>query len=144
MSVSAPLILFYSAFFGEHPDFSRSSASTSCEFSVDRSRLHEADAVILHLPLLAEFSDARKYPGQWWIGWSMENCTHTPIRTDAALMRHFDMLKSFEADADIRCTYYPKWDEWQAAMARPTAAPVFYRRHDGRLRRGVLPAGPAG
>ncbi|WP_313514291.1 glycosyltransferase family 10 domain-containing protein [Pseudomonas sp.] len=116
---SGPLILFYNAFFGEYPDFSRFAGETSCRFTADRARLPEADAVIFHLPAYHEFADAPKYPGQLWVGWSMESRAHTPIRNNPRLMRHFDIQMNFEPAADVRCTYFPKWEEWQAAMALP-------------------------
>ncbi len=119
-----PLILFYNAFFGEYPDVSHFADRAVCRFTTDRARLREADAVIFHLPAFNEFADAPKYPGQLWVGWSMESRAHTPIRSNPRLMRHFDVQMNFEPAADVRCTYFPKWDEWRAAMARPLPTKV--------------------
>nr|WP_245455743.1 hypothetical protein [Mesorhizobium sp. M4B.F.Ca.ET.058.02.1.1] len=43
------------------------------EWTNDRRRLAEAAAVVFHLPDYREIGDARKYPGQTWVAWSMEN-----------------------------------------------------------------------
>lgn len=113
-----PLILFYTPFFGNPPDVDRLHCGIG-DFTVDRRRLAEADAVVFHLPDARFMGDARKHPGQLWVGWSMESRANTPARDDPAAMRHFDLMMSFERSADVWCPYLPRLGEWQAALAAP-------------------------
>jgi len=113
-----PLILFYTPFFGSPPDVARLACGNGA-FTLDRRRLPQADAVVFHLPDAYAMGDARKYPGQRWVGWSMESRANTPVRGDAAAMRHFDLLMSFERAADVWSPYLPNLAEWEAALAAP-------------------------
>ncbi len=116
-----PLIVFYNGFFGAPPDLSGLADDVPCRFSGDRRLATQADAVVFHLPRPVEFGDARKRPGQLWVGWSMESKAHTRVRHDAALMRNFDLLMSFERASDVWCSYLPSPQEWRDALAQPPA-----------------------
>jgi hypothetical protein len=119
MSRRVPVILFYNTCFGSYPDISRFECEARCEFIIDRSRIREADAVVFHLPSPREFGDAIKYPGQIWVGWSMESGANTPITSKPAIMRHFDLHMNFRRSADIWCPYLPWRADWERALAQP-------------------------
>jgi len=120
-AAARPLIVFYNGFFGAPPNLSDLGEDVPCRFSCDRGLAAQADAVVFHLPRPVEFGDARKRPGQLWVGWSMESRTHTPIRDDPARMRHFDLLMSFERSSDVWCPYLPSAQAWRDALAQPPA-----------------------
>src|SRR5919206_3786954 len=100
MSFDTPLILFWTRCFNKPTDI---AAMPQCpvpvEWTNDRRRLAEADAVVFHLPNFREAGDARKYPGQLWVAWSMESVVNYPVMTDAAVMQHFDIVMTYETGA---------------------------------------------
>lgn len=117
------LILLYNSFFGTYPDF----AGFDCippdvEFTIDRSRLREADAVVFHLPWPREIHDAIKYPGQLWIGWSMESRMHTGVWNDTKVMTHFDLRMGFDRNYDVWSPYLPPLEAWAEVVRRPLEA----------------------
>jgi hypothetical protein len=119
MGPRVPVVLFYNTCFGSYPDSSRFECQTPCEFIIDRSRIREADAVVFHLPSPREFGDAIKYPGQLWVGWSMESGANTPITSKPGVMRHFDLHMNFRRSADVWCPYLPPRADWEQALAQP-------------------------
>jgi hypothetical protein len=120
MGPRVPIILFYNSFFGSYPDSSRFECQALCEFTTDRARIREADAVVFHLPSPREFGDAIKYPGQLWVGWSMESGANTSITSKPAVMRHFDLHMNFRRSADVWCPYLPPRADWDRALAQPS------------------------
>lgn len=114
------LILFYNSFFGSAPRFVDCGADIT--FTIDRRRLAQADAVVFHLPGAREIGDARKFPGQVWVAWSMESTVNTPLLDRPDLMRHFDLTMTFSRQSDIWYGYVPPRSEWEAALARPLPA----------------------
>jgi hypothetical protein len=132
-----PLILFATSVFGRSPD-TTFACRQGCEFTTDRRRLREADAVVFHLPSANNLRRARKYPGQLWVAWSMESRVSYPLLADAAAMRHFDIVMSYERSADIWCSYLPHGTEFEEAFRNPpppktdTAPAVLFQsaRHD--------------
>jgi len=113
------LVLFYNSAFGNYPKVSRYAAVPEVDFTTDRSRLREADAVVFHLPEAHHIRDAVKYPGQLWVGWSMESHANTRVRAETAAMAAFDFHMAFDRDSDVWCPYLPQLEQWQAAMAAP-------------------------
>ena len=108
-----PLILFFNSMFGEYPDTaSLPGDAAACDFTRDRSRMAEADAVIIHLPGCRRIWEARKYPGQLWVAWNLESDVTVPAMRDPRFMRHFDLTMTYRRDSDIWCNYLP-------AMAYP-------------------------
>jgi hypothetical protein len=101
--MARPLILFFNSFFGTFPD----TSALSCEFTHDRSRLAEAEAVIIHLPGCRRIWEARKYPGQLWVAWSLESDVTVPALRDPRFMRHFDLTMTYRRDGDIWWSYLP-------------------------------------
>ncbi|MDQ0394087.1 glycosyltransferase family 10 fucosyltransferase [Labrys monachus] len=111
------LILFYDTLWGqplelgEEMDFGEEMAGT--EFSTDRRRYDEADAVVFHLPewpftpTPAGTADGPppKRPGQIWVAWSMECEEHYPLMRDAGFMRAFELTMTYKRDADIPLSY---------------------------------------
>ena len=116
------VVLFYNPAFGNYPEVTRFAAVPEVEFTTDRTRLQEADAVVFHLPEAHQIRDAVKYPGQLWVGWSMESRANTRVRGETAAMAAFDLHMGFERDSDVWCPYLPQLEEWQAAMAAPRNA----------------------
>src|SRR4029077_5093283 len=94
-AMARPLILFFNSFFGTFPDTSVLSCSQLCEFTHDRSRLAEADAVIIHLPGCRRIWEARKYPGQLWVAWSLESDVTVPAMRDPRFMRLLDLHMTY-------------------------------------------------
>jgi hypothetical protein len=120
-----PLILFFNSFFGTFPDTSALAGSQHCDFTHDRSRLAEADAVIIHLPGCRRIWEARKYPGQLWVAWSLESDVTVPALRDPRFMRHFELTMTYRRDGDIWCNYLPEMayppDPANPMLAAPAA-----------------------
>jgi Glycosyltransferase family 10 (fucosyltransferase) C-term/Fucosyltransferase, N-terminal len=121
MQSSEPLFLFYTSFFGKPVDI---AAIPPCDlpvrWSVDRRRLAEASAVIFHLPNFREIRDARKYPGQYWVGWSMESRENYAMMADPRFMKHFDITMTHESGSDVWRPYLPNSSWWGAAQRAPS------------------------
>lgn len=134
MQSDEPLFLFYTSFFGRPVDI---TAIPRCAlpvgWSVDRRRLSEATAVIFHLPDFREIRDARKYPGQYWVGWSMESRENYPLMAAPGFMRNFDITMTHESGSDVWMPYLPNSEWWAAAQrgslpAKTESAPVAHFR----------------
>ncbi|TPJ72751.1 glycosyltransferase family 10 fucosyltransferase [Mesorhizobium sp. B2-7-1] len=120
MPSNAPLILFWTRWFNRPVDIAAiAQCAVPVEWTNDRRRLAEADAVVFHLPNYREIGDARKYPGQLWVAWSMESVVNYPMMADAAFMRHFDITMTYETGTDIWTPYLPDADWWEAARRAP-------------------------
>ncbi len=102
-----PLILFYNPFFTEFPDTSDLECQDRCEFTHERARFAEADAVVIHLPACPRIWEARKYPGQLWVAWSLESDVMVPALGNPRFMRHFDLTMTYRRDADVWWPYLP-------------------------------------
>jgi len=88
-------------------------------WSVDRRRLSEATAVIFHLPNFREIRDARKYPGQYWVAWSMESRENYALMADPRFMKHFDLTMTHESGSDVWRPYLPDSNWWEAVRNSP-------------------------
>ncbi|NUS21545.1 MAG: alpha-1,3-fucosyltransferase [Mesorhizobium sp.] len=120
MPLNAPLILFWTRYFNKPVDIAAiPRCSVPVEWTNDRRRLAEADAVVFHLPNFREAGDAHKYPGQLWVAWSMESVVNYPVMADAAFMRHFDVAMTYETGADVWRPYLPEASWWEAARHVP-------------------------
>jgi hypothetical protein len=120
MQSDEPLFLFYTSFFGKPVDIAAiPRCALPVRWSVDRSLLSEATTVIFHLPDFREIRDARKYPGQYWVGWSMESRENYPLMADAGFMRNFDITMTHEAGSDVWRPYLPHSKWWEAARSGP-------------------------
>lgn len=118
-----PLILFFNSFFGRYPDTaSLGGGAAACDFTGDRSRIAEADVVILHLPGCRRIWEARKYPGQLWVAWCMESDVTIPALNDPRFMRHFDLTMTYRRNSDVWCSYLPEALDL-LDPANPLAAP---------------------
>jgi hypothetical protein len=125
MPSNAPLILFWTRYFDKPVDIAEwSQCSVLVEWTNDRRRLAEADAVVFHLPNSREIGDARKYPGQLWVAWSMESVVNYPVMADASFMRHFDVVMTYEAGSDVWTPYLPRAGWWDAARHEPVPPKV--------------------
>jgi alpha-1,3-fucosyltransferase 10 len=97
------LILIYQGLWGK----SRIPPLESCEFTDDRSRWQEADAIVFHTP---QFKDSRCPPrkpqGQLWVGWCLESEANYPILARRAELRAvFDLWMTYRRDSDVWCPY---------------------------------------
>ncbi|MBZ9813093.1 glycosyltransferase family 10 domain-containing protein [Mesorhizobium sp. CA7] len=120
MPSDTPLILFWTRCFNKPTDIAATPQYPApVEWTNDRRRLAEADAVVFHLPNFREAGDARKYPGQLWVAWSMESVVNYPVMTDAAVMQHFDIVMTYETGADVWTPYLPDASWWEAARHAP-------------------------
>jgi hypothetical protein len=111
------VVLFYTKFFDTYPTYTRFESVPEVEFTTDRSRLRQADAVVLHLPNAAQVLDAVKYPGQVWISWSMESDTRTRLLGRKGVKKVFDLHIGFHRRSDIWSPYVPLLAEWHEALA---------------------------
>lgn len=119
MPSNDPLILFYTSVFGKPVDITAiQNCAVPVEWSNDRRRLAEAAAVVFHLPDYREIGDARKYPGQTWVAWSMENPDNYRRAAAPDFMRHFDLTMTYHAGADIWAPYLPPAAWWQSLRER--------------------------
>ena len=114
-----PLILFYTTHFSKPVDI----ASIQCEmpgrWTLDKRRISEAAAVVFHLPNFREIGDAYKYPGQYWVAWSMECGQNYKIAADPRVLRHFDITMTHQSWSDVWTPYLPRAEWWKDALARP-------------------------
>ncbi|AZN97587.1 alpha-1,3-fucosyltransferase [Mesorhizobium sp. M9A.F.Ca.ET.002.03.1.2] len=118
MPSNAPLILFYTSFFGRPVDIAAvPRCALPVRWTLDRRRIAEATAVVFHIPDFREIGDARKYPGQHWVAWSMESRQNCPCMTNPRFMKHFDITMTYEAAADVWTPYLPKAGWWKAVQA---------------------------
>ncbi|UCI07740.1 glycosyltransferase family 10 domain-containing protein [Mesorhizobium sp. B1-1-8] len=123
MLSNAPLILFYTNLFAKPVDIAAMpKCAVPVEWTNDRRRLREAAAVVFHLPNYREVGDARKYPGQLWVAWSMESVENYRLTAEPAFMRHFDITMTYEAGSDVWMPYLPEAGWWEAA--RKAAIPL--------------------
>ncbi len=104
-----PLILFFNSSFGSFPDAAiLAGAAKTCDFTTERARMAEADAVIFHLPGCRRIWEARKYPRQLWVAWCLESDVTTPVLRDPRFMRHFDLTMTYRRNSDVWCSYLPE------------------------------------
>ena len=75
--------------------------------------------VIFHLPDFREIRDARKYPGQYWVGWSMESRENYPLMADPGFMKHFDVTMTHETGSHVWRPYLPSSTWWEAVRNGP-------------------------
>jgi alpha-1,3-fucosyltransferase 10 len=111
-----PLVLLYNSAWGRWP----AADGTGCEFSTDRRRLAEATAVVFHIPTLTAADRPIKYPGQWWVAWSMESDVTYPSLANPAFMRHFELTMTYRRDATVWCPYFDA--ETAQELLRPPRA----------------------
>jgi hypothetical protein len=102
-----PLILFFNPFFTKFPDTSALDCRAGCDFTHDRSRAAEANALVIHLPACPQIWEARKYPGQLWVAWCLESDVTMPLLREANVMRHFDLTMTYRRDSDVWWPYIP-------------------------------------
>jgi hypothetical protein len=105
MDSPGPLILFYNSFFAAGPE-APADCQTPCTFTTDADALGAADAVVFHLPTLAEQPLPRKRKGQLWVAWSMESRVMYPLLGDAQFMAPFDLTMTYERTSDVWMPYF--------------------------------------
>ena len=117
------LVLFYNRFW--YPPLPKQAFAQlpDVEFTTDRARLREADAVVFHLFIDWQIRDAVKHPEQLWVGFTMESSARTRVLRNAAAMRAFDLRMSFSRQSDVWMPYVPALEHWQAAVAAPIPMP---------------------
>jgi alpha-1,3-fucosyltransferase 10 len=98
------LLLLWNGLWGALPPERDRMLPPGWEFTADRARQGEADAVVFHLPDLRELP-ARKPDGQRWAGWSMECEVHHPHLRDPAFLRRFDVSMTYRRAADVWTPY---------------------------------------
>lgn len=117
------LILLYNDFWTPVPG-SAFAELPEVEFTTDRRRLREAAAVVFHLPIGWQIKDAVKYPGQLWVGFTMESTARTPVLGNRAAMRAFDLQMNFSRSSDIWTPYLPSLADWESALAAALPVPT--------------------
>jgi hypothetical protein len=98
------LILFFNTMWGEPRDPDAGPHPVGCRLTGDRQRLHEAAAVVFHVPTLDILPD-HKPGGQLWVAWSLECEANYPRLRDPDFMRRFDLTMTYRLDADVVTTY---------------------------------------
>lgn len=99
------LILFHNDYFGRDPAADPPAGCGECEFTSDRSRFREADAVVFHIPTLTDFNPLRKRPNQIWVAWSHESDVYYPQLQMPAFLKQFDWTATYRLDSDIPVLY---------------------------------------
>jgi glycosyl transferase family 10 (putative fucosyltransferase) len=102
-----PLILLFNRSYDRFPETGEVACRIPCEFTRDRSRMAEADALIIHLPGCDRLWEARKYPGQLWVAWCRESDVTIPALRRPGFMRHFDLTMTYRREADVWWPYIP-------------------------------------
>ena len=132
------LILFYDTLWDVPLDTGQ--ALPGFEFSVDRDRIGEADAVVFHLPQWtpdrlrgrlpwAWVPALPKRPGQLWVAWSMECELHYPLMADDRFMRLFDLHMTYRLDSDVPTPYVDTFgsaDSMIEAFRKPSGHPALF------------------
>jgi alpha-1,3-fucosyltransferase 10 len=90
------------------------------EFTQDRNRLPEADAVWFHGPSILELPERR--PDQIWILMSMESAVNYPMLRHPKLNEVFDLTMTYRLDSDIPCPY-PNRRDYGSFLDPPTPHP---------------------
>jgi glycosyltransferase involved in cell wall biosynthesis len=94
-----------------------------CQFTRDRARMQEADAVLFHVPSMADWSGIHKLPGQKWVATSMESDVLYPQLRDPAFMGRFDLTHTYRRDSDVPIFYFgPDEVDWLRRPVRPKSA----------------------
>ncbi|MGH8034969.1 MAG: hypothetical protein ACREO9_07080, partial [Lysobacterales bacterium] len=117
------LILIYNTMFGAAPYTVPLDLPPGFEFTTERRRLRDADAVVFHIPDLERIFLQRKRKGQLWVAWWMECPAHYRRLRSARFLRQFDLTMSYRQDADLMASYIP------AALVYQTALPAPASRH---------------
>ena len=95
---------YFGESFGKHLVFPKEwNVDLKCEFSHDRSRLAEADAVWFHAPSVSELP--KKRAGQTWIMMSMESTINYPFLLNQKVMGLFELHMTYRLDSDIPTPY---------------------------------------
>ncbi|TRC96758.1 alpha-1,3-fucosyltransferase [Mesorhizobium sp. WSM4303] len=113
-----PLILFYTTFFGKPVDITSIQCTMPGRWTLDKRRISEAAAMVFHLPDFREIGDAYKYPGQYWVAWSMECGQNYQRVTAPEFMRHFDITMTHETGSDVWTPYLPPAQWWKDTLAK--------------------------
>ncbi|BCG89158.1 alpha-1,3-fucosyltransferase [Mesorhizobium sp. 113-3-9] len=119
MSSDDPLILFYTTFFGKPVDIGSIHCELPGRWTLDKRRISEAAAVVCHIPNFREIGDACKYPGQYWVAWSMESRQNHSRIADPKIMQHFDLTMTHESGSDVWVPYLPPKQWWEEILAKP-------------------------
>ncbi|WP_145720517.1 glycosyltransferase family 10 fucosyltransferase [Mesorhizobium tianshanense] len=119
MPSNDPLILFYTTFFSKPVDIASIRCEVPGRWTLDKSRISEAAAVVFHIPNFREIGDAYKYPGQYWVAWSMESRQNYRRLADPEIMKHFDITMTYESRSDVWAPYLPRIRWWEETFARP-------------------------
>jgi alpha-1,3-fucosyltransferase 10 len=117
-----PLILIYTPYFRRKVNLAAIVGDAPGRWTLDRRRISEADAVVFHAQDWSMGRDARKYPGQLWVVWSMESIVNVPAISDPRLMRHIDVTMTYERSADIWAPYLPEAGWWRELQRREIPA----------------------
>jgi len=100
-------LFFWDKYWGTRPIevlFHHIVVPEDCEITTDRGRLAEASAVVFHVPELATLDGIPRFPGQIWVGWSVECQAHRPWQD---FLNQFDLTMTYKSDADVFAPYLP-------------------------------------
>lgn len=86
------------------------------DFTTDRSRLDQADAVWFHGPSMTD--TPVKSAGQPWVFMSMESAVNYPFMRHPHLDQAFDITMTYRLDSDVPCIY-PNWSEYGSFLETP-------------------------
>jgi hypothetical protein len=98
-------ILFYNPFWPSVPE-SLAGCPGRCRLEFDPRLLPEADVIVFHIPTLIPPIRVPKYPGQIWVGWSMESDVNYPLLSRKSFMRQFDLTMTYRRDSDVWTPYF--------------------------------------
>ena len=99
------LVLLLNRFFDHWPNPDPAACMVACEFTRDRRRLPHADAVIVHVPSLAEPLPRVLRRGQFWVAWSMDSEVTVPAMANPEFLARFNLTMTHRRDADIWVPY---------------------------------------
>jgi alpha-1,3-fucosyltransferase 10 len=119
MPSNEPLILFYTTVFGKPVDIAAIQCEMPGRWTLDKRLASKAAAVVFHLPDFREIGDACKYPGQYWVAWSMECGQNYKRVTDPTFLQHFDITMTHESRSDVWTPYLPPASWWKGVLTKP-------------------------
>lgn len=101
------LVLFHNDFFGNDPAANLPpQCQCECEFTSDRRRFREADAVVFHIPTMSPgLIRLKKRRHQKWVAWSMESDVYYLQLKSPKFMAQFDLTMTYRLNSDVPVLY---------------------------------------
>lgn len=117
-------VLFYNKMWEQEFDFTDIPIGEEFELVTDRKYMQEADAVVFHMPGIAEtdpvLNNTQKREGQLWVFWSMECEENYKWQQRPEVRGLFDLMMTYRMDSDVPVPYfYPPYLDMLKRVPKP-------------------------